>query len=213
MEGAAPCADDPRFCYCHEMPPSLREVASPRGDDGRSQSYSWLLLPMIAAAYLPLTPSGASRQLPQRGSHTPRWGQSYFVYRGVYTRDDCEAGAHTGCGNPQLPSKSLVSRPSSPVNPRRGSNGAEPLGREEGPRGTFMEWFPGRVFAFFRRAAKEGRSRRSEISPVQPPVPPQRAILRASADSPFVSASFFPVPSPPAGLVGAHVARSVSAEP
>ena len=27
-----------------------------------------------------------------------------------------------------------------------------------------MEWFPGRVFAFFRRAAKEGRSRRSEIS-------------------------------------------------
>ena len=27
-----------------------------------------------------------------------------------------------------------------------------------------MEWFPGRAFAFFRRAAKEGRSRRSEIS-------------------------------------------------
>ena len=27
-----------------------------------------------------------------------------------------------------------------------------------------MEWFPGRVFAFFRRAAKEGRSRRSETS-------------------------------------------------
>ena len=27
-----------------------------------------------------------------------------------------------------------------------------------------MEWFPGRAFAFFRRAAKEGRSRRSEGS-------------------------------------------------
>ena len=40
--------------------------------------------------------------------------------------------------------------------------GRSPLGREEGSRGTFMEWFPGRVFAFFRRAAKEGRSRRSE---------------------------------------------------
>ena len=58
----------------------------------------------------------------------------------------------------------LFPRPSSPVNSRRGSNGAEPLGREEGSRGTFMEWFPGRVFAFFRRAAKEGRSRRSETS-------------------------------------------------
>ena len=34
-----------------------------------------------------------------------------------------------------------------------------------------MEWFPGRVFAFFRRAAKEGRSRRSETSLVQIPVP------------------------------------------
>ena len=34
-----------------------------------------------------------------------------------------------------------------------------------------MEWFPGRVFAFFRRAAKEGRSRRSETSLVQTPVP------------------------------------------
>ena len=69
-----------------------------------------------------------------------------------------------------------------------------------------MEWFPGRVFAFFRRAAKEGRSRRSEISLVLfpsrrsgqnprlrhceagahtgcgnpfSPSPPQRAILRA----------------------------------
>ena len=60
--------------------------------------------------------------------------------------------------------KGLFPRLSSPVNSRRGSNGAEPLGREEGSRGTFMEWFPGRVFAFFRRAAKEGRSRRSETS-------------------------------------------------
>ena len=42
--------------------------------------------------------------------------------------------------------------------------GRSPLGREEGSRGPFMEWFPGRVFAFFRRAAKEGRSRRSETS-------------------------------------------------
>ena len=45
-----------------------------------------------------------------------------------------------------------------------GGTSGSPLGREEGSRGTFMEWFPWRVFAFFRRAAKEGRSRRSEIS-------------------------------------------------
>ena len=109
--------------------------------------------------------------------------------------------------------------------------GRSPLGREEGSRGTFMEWFPGRVFAFFRRAAKEGRSRRSETTLVQTLVPaaagkigspergagsghpashgsrmterlspPQRAILRASADSPLVSVILFPVPSPPAGF-------------
>ena len=52
-----------------------------------------------------------------------------------------------------------------------GGTSGSPLGREEGSRGTFMEWFPGRAFAFFRRAAKEGRSRRSEISLVQTPVP------------------------------------------
>ena len=34
-----------------------------------------------------------------------------------------------------------------------------------------MEWFPGRVFAFFRRAAKEGRSRRSETTSGQTPIP------------------------------------------
>ena len=68
-------------------------------------------------------------------------------------------------------SSSPVFRPPSHVNPRRGSNGAEPLGREEGSRGTFMEWFPGRAFAFFRRAAKEGRSRRSETAFVQTSVP------------------------------------------
>lgn len=78
--------------------------------------------------------------------------------------------------------------------------GRSPLGREEGYRGTFMEWFPGRVFAFFRRAAKEGRSRRSERTFVLSPSPPQRAILRASADSPLVSTLRFPVPSPPAGF-------------
>ena len=125
-------------------------------------------------------------------------------------------------------------RLSSPVNPRRGSNGAEPLGREEGSASLFAgirrsslwslledsgetsfsnrnepfrfeeeeppsdtefsqyygsaeteratcasTWSPWRVFAFFRRAAKEGRSRRSEISFVLSPSPPQRAILRA----------------------------------
>ena len=52
-----------------------------------------------------------------------------------------------------------------------GGTSGSPLGREEGSRGTFMEWFPGRAFAFFRRAAKEGRSRRSETSLVQTPVP------------------------------------------
>ena len=40
-----------------------------------------------------------------------------------------------------------------------------------------MEWFPGRVFAFFRRAAKEGRSRRSETSLVLFSSPPQRVFL------------------------------------
>ena len=34
-----------------------------------------------------------------------------------------------------------------------------------------FDMVPGRVFAFFRRAAKEGRSRRSETSLVQTPVP------------------------------------------
>ena len=38
--------------------------------------------------------------------------------------------------------------------------------------------FPGRAFAFFRRAAKEGRSRRSEMSLVLSSSPPQRTILR-----------------------------------
>ncbi len=52
-----------------------------------------------------------------------------------------------------------------------GGTSGSPLGREEGSRGTFMEWFPGRAFAFFRRAAKEGCSRRSETSLVQTPVP------------------------------------------
>ena len=78
--------------------------------------------------------------------------------------------------------------------------GRSPLGREEGSRGTFMEWFPGRVFAFFRRAAKEGRSRRSEISLVLLSSPPQRTNLQSSTDSPFASAFRSLVPSPPAGL-------------
>ena len=59
---------------------------------------------------------------------------------------------------------------------------------------------PRRVFAFFRRAAKEGRSRRSETSPVHTPVP-------AAAGNPPGLCGFaarfcnlFPVPSPPAGL-------------
>ena len=61
-----------------------------------------------------------------------------------------------------------------------------------------MEWFPGRVFAFFRRAAKEGRSRRSEISLVLLSSPPQRTNLQSSTDSPFASAFRSVVPSPPA---------------
>ncbi len=108
---------------------------------------------MIAAAYLSLTPSGASRQrtarpslrggsprakmLPQRGSHTPRWGQSYFVHRGVYTRDDCEAGAHTGCGNPYPPvppqrKTPVLREPPSLVQKWGIQWGRSPLGRRGG---------------------------------------------------------------------------------
>ena len=89
--------------------------------------------------------------------------------------------------------------------------------------------FPGRVFAFFRRAAKEGRSRRSEIylvlfpsfvpaaagnTPVsrhceapkgavaiRNPVPARGGqFSERYADSPFVSVTCGHVPSPPAGL-------------
>ena len=157
--------------HCHEMPPSLREVASPRGDDGRSRSYSWLLLPMIAGAYLPLTPSGASRQLPQRGSHTPRWGQSYFVHRGVYTRDDCEAGANTGCGNPLSPSKP---RPSSKSG---GSNGGgAPLVVGEGvQRGPPRNRSPlARLCLLSPRCERRSLPQERNI-PRPIPVPPQRA--------------------------------------
>ena len=63
-----------------------------------------------------------------------------------------------------LPSSLVLRKPPSLVQKWGIQWGRSPLGREEGPRGTFMEWFPGRVFAFFRRAAKEGRSRGSETS-------------------------------------------------
>ncbi len=80
-----------------------------------------------------------------------------------------------------------------------GGTSGSPLGREEGSRGTFMEWFLWRVFAFFRRAAKEGRSRRSEISYVLFSSRPQATYHRIYADSPLAFAFRIAVPSPPAG--------------
>ena len=44
--------------------------------------------------------------------------------------------------------------------------------------GDLYGMVPRRVFAFFRRAAKEGRSRRSEISLVLFSSPPRRVFLR-----------------------------------
>ena len=52
-----------------------------------------------------------------------------------------------------------------------GNLGFPTIGREEGSRGTFMEWFPWRAFACFRRAAKEGHARRHVTSPRPVPVP------------------------------------------
>ena len=91
-------------------------------------------------------------------------------------------------------------RPSSFVNPRRGSNGAEPLGREEGSRGTFMEWFPGRFLFPISFPLKEMGSRRSAKSP-RPNHRPRRSgqFSERPADSPFVSAIRPLDPSPPAG--------------
>ena len=126
--------------------------------------------------------------------------------RGLKASPERGAGSRLGRlserSSPVLRLSSPVSCPSSLVSRPKVGNpmGAEPSwssGRES--RGDRLEIGPlWRVFAFFRRAAKEGRSRRSEISLVLLSSPPQRTNLQSSTDSPFASAFRSVVPSPPA---------------